>query len=271
MNDSFSTPSQSIGINPMQPARRKSGAWIYSLTGVCFLFGGLLAAQLRAFEQVQTNRRTAVQTQADQRKQMQEMQVKFAKETRDRAALQTKLKTITVNLATGTQVSRKQLALLNSQIKELQVVAGLTPVSGPGIEIELSDNANAAQGDAGASAFLPGIVHDFDLQQVVNELRAAKADAISISGAAGAPIRITGYTPIRCVGPVIYINWEPVAAPFHVEAAGNPRTLMSALNMPGGIVSNLKNNTLGVKLTERSSLTLPATEGVPRLRVASRS
>jgi uncharacterized protein YlxW (UPF0749 family) len=143
------------------------------------------------------------------------------------------------------------------------MLLGLTPVKGEGIVIRLADNPQAAA-DAGPDAgpFLPGIVHDFDLLQVVNELRSAKAEAIAVNG-----IRITGYTPIRCVGPVIYINFESVAAPFTVQAIGNADSLESAVSMPGGIIENLKNQTLGIKIYQ-DDLSLPAAEGLPPMKVA---
>ena len=111
--------------------------------------------------------------------------------------------------------------------------------------------------------FLPGIVHDFDLQQTVHELLSAKAEAIAVKGAGGGWIRITGYTPIRCVGPTIYVNFKSCAAPFTVAAIGNPTTLKNALETPGGIIYNLKQQTLGVKIAPTHSLKLPAMEGIP--------
>ena len=167
-------------------------------------------------------------------------------------------------LTSGSRMSATQAKQLTARIKELETTAGLTPVSGPGVVIRLSDNPNAA-GEA-LGSFAPGLVHDFDLLQVVNELRAAGADAIAVNGT-----RITGYTPIRCVGPVIYINWEPAAAPFKVEAIGDPNTLISALKMPKGIVDNLKNQTLGVQITPARNLRLPPTGGIPRLKTAKAS
>ena len=156
-------------------------------------------------------------------------------------------------------------AKFNGEIKKLQVLVGMTAVKGEGITIRLSDNPDAsANAGPNAGPFLPGIVHDFDLLQVVNELRASKAEAIAING-----VRITGYTPIRCVGPTIYVNFEAKPAPFTIEAIGNASDLKNAISMPGGIVENLRDQaTLGVKVTEHENLSLPAAEGLPPLRVA---
>ena len=250
--------------------KRSSSTWVLSLTTVCFLFGGLLAMQLRAFERVQETRvrNSQAQVQAQQQAEQSKLQAKKAEQAT--ATMQKELAALRGRLADGTLVSKKQAQLLNTRIKELQLLAGLTRVSGPGIRVVMTDNPEAANA-GGNSPFLPGVVHDFDLLQVVNELRSSNAEAIAINGT-----RVTGYTPIRCVGPTIRINWEAAAPPFVIEAIGNPDTLEAALKMPGGILQNLQNPdvgpALGIKLTRVDRLTLPAaTGGAPRLKEAKAS
>lgn len=244
-------------------ARRRPGkSWIFSLTGVCFLFGGFLALQLRGMEQLRDKHQRNVAGLARAQQQMLLMKGRFEKEKRDRSDLANHMKQLQGALASGTLGSKKQADVLNKQIKELQLVAGLVPLNGPGIAVTLNDNPLAAKNGTAVGSFLPGIVHDFDILQVVNELRASKADAIAVNGT-----RITGYTPIRCVGPTVLINWEPKAAPFHIEAVGDPATLKSALNLPDGILDKLHTDfTLGVDVKTSDNLHLPATEGVPRLK-----
>ena len=59
------------------------------------------------------------------------------------------------------------------------------------------------------------------------------------------------------------INFKSCAAPFTVGAIGNPATLKNALETPGGIIYNLKQQTLGVRIVPTRSLKLPAMEGIP--------
>ena len=264
------TPSASVSP-PREVAKtaRAGRSWIFSLTGVCFVFGGLLAMQLRAIQQVNNNQVREKEGIVAANQMADKMRKEAARANAERAEANRKLAKIRDDLARGGSLSAAQIAALNAQIKDLQTVSGLTPITGPGIRITMADNPNAAK-TGGDTAFLPGLVHDYDILQVVNELRSAKADAIAVQGAGGEPIRVTGYTPIRCVGPVIYVNWEPVAAPFTVEAVGDRATLKSALNMPNGIVDQLKNNgAIGIKVIEADSLKLPASSsGAPKLRVA---
>lgn len=257
------SPVRSSGFSPQIDTPRRRPSWILSLTAICFLFGGLMAMQVRAVQQARVNRAQEAKGNelSQQRLASMQEQVKKDREAKNKAEQQ--LHSLSTKVKEG-YVSKSVVQQLNQQLQDARRVAGLTELSGDGVTIRLADNPQAAQ--AGAGAFLPGIVHDFDLQQVVHEMLSAKAEAIAIKGAGGAPIRITSYTPIRCVGPTIYVNFKPVAAPFTVMGIGEPATLKSALETPGGIVENLKQQTLGVKITTVREMTLPAMEGMPTFR-----
>lgn len=251
-----------------KPRARKGKSWMISLTGVCFIFGALVAMQLRATQQMRADRVKEKRGAAQAASLAVEMKTKAAGAERERLAKDAELTALKKKLTEGGKLTSSQIAALNGQIKDLQAVSGLTPVSGPGIRITLSDNPSVQSSDA--SLPLPGLVHDYDLLQVVNELRSAKAESIAVYGAGGDPVRVTGYTPIRCVGPTIMVNWEQVAAPFTIEAVGNSKRMLSAVMMSGGIVENLKTGgAIGVKVEEIGDIQMPAAMGgVPKLRVA---
>jgi len=224
-----------------------------------------LATQLRTYKQIQANNeRTAVGVQQDTER-LRQAQKEIAASKTKQAQLQDDIRKMQVVLGSRSSLTKTQLSVLNGRITDLQALAGLTPVTGPGVRVTLSDNPGAASGATGAAgAFLPGIVHDFDVLQVVNELRSAKADAISVNGP-----RVTGFTPIRCVGPAIYVNFEPVTAPFIIEAIGDPKTLQSALSMPNGIVDNLRNNgPIGVKIAPARNLSMHESGTTPSMKWA---
>lgn len=254
-----------------QPARTaRKEMRVFSLTGVCFVFGGLLAMQLRAIERVQAKKADEQKAQTQIEMQAVKNRVEAAKAEKETATLQKQLTTLRGQLTSGTLGAQKKeqlLKQLNARIKELQLIAGLTPVSGPGIRIVMSDSPEVSGAVESNNPFVPGIVHDFDLLQVVNELRAASAEAIAINGT-----RITGYTPIRCVGTSILINNERVPPPFRIEAIGDADSLYTQVNMAGGIIKNLQNPEVGpaleIKLTRASRLLLPAAGGAPRLKAA---
>ncbi|MDF2439796.1 MAG: hypothetical protein JWN98_780 [Abditibacteriota bacterium] len=253
-----------VGAQGKSPARNRT--WMGSLTLVCFIFGGLMAMQLRAVERVRNDREKQAEKQQYDQKQNAVMAKTIAAEAERRRTLEAQLATLNSSLKSEKSVSKATLTKLSAQLKELQMLSGFTPISGPGVRMTLADNPEAAK-LGGNSPFLPGIVHDFDLLQIVNELRNAKADGIAVNGR-----RITAYTPIRCVGGPILINYEPVTPPYRIEAIGDQDTIEENLTYAGGIVDNLRNPSAGpglqIKITRQDRIDLPASENVPRMQVA---
>ena len=255
-----------VSVSPAQnnarAAARPRKPIVGTLTGVCFVFGALLAVQLRAMQNLEQAQKLKAQNTDLAQQQANKFREQAAKEAAARAKSDAKIADLTHKLAGNVNLSATQAAALKTQIKQLQSVAGLTPITGAGIRITLADDPDAAKFGGDPSQMLPGIVHDYDLLQTVNELRLNKADAIAVRGAGGDPVRITGYTPIRCVGSPIMIDWKPITAPFVIEAIGNPKALTSALDMPGGIVDVLrKNGAIGVKIESVENMELPAAPG----------
>lgn len=257
-----SSDSASAPISSPSPARKRSlRSLLGTITGICFVFGALAAVQVRTITNIEKARVQKNQNDNLQKQIAAKNSADADKAAQEAAKQNEAFKKTIATLRDGSNLSAAQIRTLTAQIKSLQVQACLTPVSGSGIRIVLSDNPQAADGGGNPSLPLPGLVHDYDVLQVVNELRAAKADAIAVHGAGGNVIRVTGTTPIRCVGPVIFINWNAVAAPFTIEAVGDSKTLKSALDMPGGIVENLRvQGAVGVKISSETGLSVPAAD-----------
>ena len=264
MNSSI--PASQTNVASRTRTTTSGSTWVLSLTGVCFVFGMLLAMQIRAQQRVLARRDSDKITPMQVQSEMQSLHKRLDRESAGRVAAQAKLTALQKQLASVATGFGTRSTALQKQMQDLQAIAGLTPVKGPGIVITMTDNPQAAAA-GGNTAFLPGIVHDFDLLQVVNELRSAKAEAIAVKGADGSPIRITGFTAIRCVGPVININGEVVAPPFRIEAIGAPQTLASALKTPDGIIDKLS-QLFPIKVRESDNLQLPASENAPKMRVS---
>ncbi|HEX8832967.1 MAG TPA: DUF881 domain-containing protein [Abditibacteriaceae bacterium] len=261
MSSTSFSPQPALAAQTPVVVRKAGSTWLWSLTGVCFLFGILLAMQLRAQQHVRAQREVDSVRPQQMQMEIQNARIKAQREASARAALQGKVNALQKQMASATVGSTTRANQLIAQTKELQLLAGLTPVAGPGILVTLRDNPDAAKQGA-ETPFLPGIVHDFDVLQVVNELRSAGAEAIAVNGK-----RITAFSPIRCVGPVIYVNGQPVASPFRIEAIGDAETLESALKMPDGIVDKLS-SLFPVRVKATSELKLPAAENLPKMRVS---
>ncbi len=262
--------ARAASLPPNNPARRRSlRSLLGTITGICFVFGALLAVQLRTIKNIQSQRVQKSQNDALQKQIAEKNRLTAVKAQGEAQKARAQLTAALNKLKSSGTVSVAQINALTSQIRDLQALACLTPVTGRGIRIVLNDNPQAGNAAADKSQPLTGIVHDYDVLQVVNELRSAKAQAIAVSGADGKPVRITATTPIRCVGPVIFINWQPVAAPFSIEAIGQSATLKSALEMPGGIVENMRNYSVDVKVATVNGLTLPPGDAAPNISASS--
>ena len=267
-------PASDVAAAEATPRRAvRRNHWLLSLTSICFVFGGALAMQLRSVKSAQENQAKKANVLVVQQKQSEQLRLTAARSSQENQKSRQVIAALRAKLSKSGELSVQQVKALNNQLSLLQLAAGVTPVTGPGIRITIDDNASAPP-NADAGSFLPGIVHDFDLLQIVNELRLMNAEAICIKGAGQTEgTRITGYTPIRCVGSPIQIEGQPVAAPFTIEAIGNPQALDKAVNMAGGILSNLKDTTRGpalqVKTEQLDKLTLPAaSSGAPRFKLA---
>ena len=146
----------------------------------------------------------------------------------------------------------KTIQLLQQEVSELNVVSGLTEVKGKGIIITVKD----------AEVLNPlylaedQIVHDNDLLQIVNELRAGGAEAISINNQ-----RLTSLSAIRCVGPSILVNDVKIGAPFVIKAIGNVDYLYSGINLSGGVVDIMRKYGISIEVERSENVVIPKYEG----------
>ncbi|MEG1009905.1 MAG: DUF881 domain-containing protein [Clostridia bacterium] len=132
---------------------------------------------------------------------------------------------------TNSSVNNELVSSMKEKIKELSIISGLEDVKGEGLTITLSDGSNPINPELRQDT----LVHDTDVSTVVNELKAAGAEAISVNGQ-----RIISSSSIRCVGPVIQVNYQKVAAPFVIKAIGKAEYLESAINIKNGVSDLLK-------------------------------
>ncbi len=146
---------------------------------------------------------------------------------------------------TNASTNDSLIGSMKNQIETLGLLSGTTDVHGEGIIITLYD-----------SNISDSIVHDSDVLTVVNELRVAGAEAICVNEQ-----RIITTSAIRCVGSVIQVNYQKVAAPFVIKAIGNAQYLESALTIKNGIVDVLNGYGLKVTLTRESDINIPKYDG----------
>ncbi|MEQ4206126.1 DUF881 domain-containing protein [Actinopolymorpha sp. B9G3] len=116
---------------------------------------------------------------------------------------------------------------LRERLAALDVLAGTGRVEGPGLRLVIDD---APVDEVSGASSAEGRILDIDLQQVVNGLWSAGAEAIAINGQ-----RLTALTAIRGADKSITVDYRPLARPYVVEAIGDPDTLEAQFaESPGG-------------------------------------
>lgn len=150
----------------------------------------------------------------------------------------------------GEEVFQRELA-------QLKMHANLTPLQGPGVIVTLDDSKLPGKPGENQNLYL---IHDDDLLKVINELKAAGAEALSVNEQ-----RLIATSEIRCAGPTVSVNNQRSSPPYVIKAIGDPKTLDAALKMRGGVVETLKFWGIQVNINVvDSSLEVPAYKGTFR-------
>lgn len=144
------------------------------------------------------------------------------------------------------------------ELKEANMLLGLTDLKGSGAVVTLSDNPNVTKESISSfdniSLYL---VHDEDLRVIVNELKNAGAEAISINDQ-----RIVANTSITCNGNVVLINGEKVGSPFIINVIGSSERILGALNRPGGYIEQLNSTGVIATIKKSDNIIVPKYNGV---------
>ncbi len=141
---------------------------------------------------------------------------------------------------------------VKEELFNAKMLGGLLPVEGSGVEVRLADTSEKNQ----LSEFgiiEEGLVHDYDILYLLNELKAGGAEAISITSG-NLEERVLSTSFVRCTGPTIIVNNQKLTAPFMIKAIGDPQILFDALTMRGGIVEQLKRYGLLVTVIKKEKL-----------------
>ncbi|MDJ1645229.1 DUF881 domain-containing protein [Streptomyces sp. SID6648] len=140
------------------------------------------------------------------------------------------------------------------------LLAGATPVEGPGVKLIVDDAKNTDQGGGGpreSSGFADtGRVRDRDMQRVVNGLWESGAEAIAINGQ-----RLTALSAIRAAGDAILVDNRPLVPPYTVLAVGDGKKLATAFqdSADGQYLQALKESfDIRTSISDQAKVQLPA-------------
>jgi uncharacterized protein YlxW (UPF0749 family) len=143
--------------------------------------------------------------------------------------------------------------------------AGLEPVTGPAVTVTLNDAPSLPGKD---SAVPPDylVVHQQDVQAVVNALWSGGAEAMTLQGQ-----RVISTSAVRCVGNTLLLHGIVYSPPYTVQAIGNPQKLQQSLDDAPDVViykQYVAAYQLGYKLDVEGDVTMPAYTGALTLAYA---
>ena len=169
--------------------------------------------------------------------------------------------------ALGAAVSDRQVRRLHQHVERLKDPAGLEPRSGPGVTITLSDAPEDVINSTTGNVNLL-LVHQQDIQAVVNALWEGGATAVTVAGQ-----RIVSTTGIKCEGNAVQLQGVPYPQPYVISAVGDQGSLLASVDQDPYLQEYRAQAadpeiSVGWSLQPESYLTAPAYDGLLDLSFA---
>jgi uncharacterized protein YlxW (UPF0749 family) len=120
-------------------------------------------------------------------------------------------------------IGNKQVRAVNREAAAMRAPAGLLAQVGPGVTVTLSDAPDNVSSSSTVDPKLL-IVHQQDIQAVVNAMWKAGAQAVTIQGQ-----RVVSTTGIRCIGNSVQLQGVPYSQPYVISAVGDPTALTAEI------------------------------------------
>ncbi|WP_431921988.1 DUF881 domain-containing protein [Micromonospora wenchangensis] len=141
-------------------------------------------------------------------------------------------------LRSGEQGRQAALEEATKRADELGILAGTLPARGPGLAVRFEPGGKPIRADRVLDA--------------VQELRGAGAEAMQISGGDRASARIIASTYfLDGAGDVLVVDGRPLTGPYTITVIGDPETMRTALNIPGGVAASVRGDGGNVSVEDR--------------------
>jgi len=144
-------------------------------------------------------------------------------------------------LSAGGDSSQAALQEARRRAAELGILAGTLAAEGPGIEMTITDPYHQVTAE--------------DMLDAIEELRGAGAEAISVG-----PARIglsSAFTQDTPTSPIV-VDGKSLTAPYQILAIGDPPTLATAMNIPGGVVDTVRSRDAETQIVQQKRLVIRA-------------
>lgn len=170
------------------------------------------------------------------------------------------------NYAKNDTKNDKILEDMQAQISDYGMLIGLKKVEGSGIILKINDGTTNVK-EENENEVNSKLLHDSDMALILNELRVAGAEAISVNNH-----RVVPWSGVIC-------NWAFIGfddsgmeyAPFNIYAIGDPEQLKAALLEDGSHVKQLMFRKLYVDIQEVDKITMPPTTSNANIKSMDRA
>ncbi len=154
-----------------------------------------------------------------------------------------------------------------ARLARAELLAGLTPVEGPGLTVSLRHSSRKPARGADRSNYL---LHDRDVNFILNALRAAGAEALAISGAGSeGPQRVTSNSVVVETRAGFQVNGTEIKVPLQILAIGEAVRLRAELMRRDGAIKTAGLDVLQmVQLADMPVLRIPAARHLAEFRFA---
>ncbi len=206
-----------------------------SITLICIILGIMLAWQYRSIlnnskkESYQNLRLESVKDELIVQKENNEDLRKRNEE------LQKQIKEFENSQGNLSQVEKN----LEAELERVRLVAGLSDVQGAGLIITMKYVGDES-------------VRENSVLRLINELKAAEAQAISIENE-----RIVAMSEIKKAGDYIVVNGKQMLSPFTIKAIADPEKLENSLTMLNGIIEEMEYYEMNVTIEKSNNITIP--------------
>jgi uncharacterized protein YlxW (UPF0749 family) len=220
-----------------------------ALIGVLLaLFGFTLVVQLRSND---TDQGLATARQEDLVRILSDLEARDTRLSGEISALEQSQRQLTSGVA-GRQAA---LAEADKRADELGLLAGTLPGRGPGLKIVVDPKS----GQVKASAVL----------NAVQELRGAGGEVMELVGADGTAVRIVASTYfVDAGGGGIVADGAKLTGPYTLWVIGQPQTMQTALQIPGGVVASVESAGGSVTMEQSSLVEVAAVRKATDLQYA---
>jgi uncharacterized protein YlxW (UPF0749 family) len=169
------------------------------------------------------------------------------------------LRAAVAGVQTAAAAGNSRVAAARALGDALAPAAGLVAVRGPGVTVQLNDAPRHDGAPPASDNPDDLVVHQQDVQAVVNALWAGGAEAMTLMGQ-----RVISTSAVRCVGNTVVLHGRVYSPPFVVSAIGDPQRLRIALDEEPGVEffrTFVDRYGLGYSVRTAGSMKLPAYDG----------